>query len=92
LPAPGRQDPFDEQPLGVSLFLTTKPTFYAYLSRTRAINQKNGVLTVAVPNDRIREWCAMPLLPLIVRSLRDVTGEDLEVEFQVAEASGHVGQ
>jgi hypothetical protein len=71
---------------------TTKPTFYTYLSRTRAIDQKNGVLTVAVPNDRIRELCAIRLLRLIERSLRDVTGEDLAVEFQVVQASGHVGQ
>jgi chromosomal replication initiation ATPase DnaA len=77
-----------------SLFLCLPPAgkIRTYLSRTRALNLKNGVLTVAVPNNRVREWCAIRLLPLIVRSLRDVTGEDLEVEFQVAEASGHVGQ
>lgn len=62
-------------------------TFDACLRRTRAVKRENGILTVTVPDERVRQWCAGRLVPLIRRSLRHVTGEDLEIEFQVAGAS-----
>jgi hypothetical protein len=62
-------------------------TFDACLRRTRAVKRENGLLTVAVPGERDRQWCAGRLAPLVRRSLRHVTGEDLEVEFQVADPS-----
>jgi chromosomal replication initiation ATPase DnaA len=65
----------------------TEATFETWLSRSRATGLKNGVLTMTVPSQYAREWCATRLLPTIRRSLRHVAGEELEIEFRVAGAT-----
>jgi chromosomal replication initiator protein len=65
----------------------TEATFETWLSGSRATGLNNGVLTVTLPNQYAREWCATRLLPTMRRSLRHVTGQDLEIEFRVAGAS-----
>ena len=65
----------------------TKATFDTWLGWSRATGLENDVLTVTVPNRYAQEWCATRLLSTVRRTLRGITGKDLEIEFQVAGAS-----
>ncbi|MEW6523563.1 MAG: chromosomal replication initiator protein DnaA [Bacillota bacterium] len=65
-----------------------KPSFEAWLKNTEALALDGNVLVVAVPNQFTKDWVESRYTPMLRRTLRVITGRELQVSFRVSEQSG----
>lgn len=71
-----------------SLQVQVSPANYdTWLKNTIGLGYDSGLFTVGVPHAFAVEWLQKRLHSLIRRTLIDVVGQDLDVEFRVASAS-----
>lgn len=68
----------------------SKATYETWLKDTRGLNAGNGFLVVEVPTGFAAAWLTK-MNSLIKRTLIEVTGQELEVRFQVQEISSRLG-
>ncbi len=65
----------------------TRATFDSWLRDTRVSEASNGVLVVEVRNQYGVEWLEGRLRPVIERTLNHVAGQQIEIEFVVADVA-----
>lgn len=59
-----------------------------YLRRLTPVQYRDGTLTVAAPDERTRDMCALRLRRLIAAEMHLVTGRPVAVEYVLAETGG----
>lgn len=64
-----------------------KANFNTWLKDTKGIDYSNGIFTVAVPSTFIAEWLKSRLYSIVSRILCSITGQNVEVQFQVQSVS-----
>ncbi|MBI4286856.1 MAG: chromosomal replication initiator protein DnaA [Chloroflexi bacterium] len=70
-----------------SLQVQVSPTNYeTWLKNTVGLSYDSGLFVVGVPHGFAAEWLQKRLHSLVRRTLIDITGHDLDVEFSVANA------
>lgn len=62
----------------------TEATFNTGVQGTRVIEVQNGTWRIGVKSDRVKAWLENRLLPTIHRTLKDVAGQEVPLEFVVA--------
>ena len=73
--------------LGELQLQVNKANFNTWLKDTKGIDYSNGVFTVAVPSTFIAEWLKSRLYSIVSRILCSITGQNVEVQFQVQAVS-----
>jgi len=61
----------------------TRPTFDDWVRDTVGLGREDGVYTVAVPDERIRDWLESRLKTTAKRTLVGILNESVEVRFEV---------
>lgn len=69
--------------LGELQLQVNKANFNTWLKDTRGLDYSNGIFTVAVPSTFIAEWLKSRLYSVVSRILCSITGQNMEVQFQV---------
>jgi chromosomal replication initiator protein len=69
--------------LGELQLQVSKANYDTWLKDTKGIDYANGVFTVAVPTAFIAEWLKSRLHSVVCRILAAITGNNLDVQFQV---------
>lgn len=64
----------------------TRATFDAWLRDTTA-TQRNGTLTVTTPRPLALDWLEHRLRPQIERAVTEAAGHNLEIKFEIADAT-----
>jgi len=59
----------------------TQATFDTWLRGSQVVLHENGVVVVAVKDDRARDWLEHRLLDVITRTMCRVAGKELEIRF-----------
>ena len=65
----------------------TRATFDTHLRNTRLIRLEDSVVTIAVDNERARDWLENQLRAVIQRTLKGIVGHHLEITFLVKPTS-----
>ena len=73
-----------EATLGDLQVQVAKPIYDTWLADTKAISLDDSVLSVEVPTPFAVEWLERRMYQLVIKTLRRVTGDSLDVRFQVA--------
>lgn len=73
--------------LGELQLQVNKANFNTWLKDTKGIDYSNGVFTVAVPSTFIAEWLKSRLYSIVSKILCSITGQNIEVQFQVQAVS-----
>ena len=73
--------------LGELQLQVNKANFNTWLKDTKGIDYSNGIFTVAVPSSFIAEWLKSRLYSIVSRILCSITGQNVEVQFQVQAVS-----
>jgi len=61
------------------------PAAYAdYLSRLQPVSYQAGVLTVAAPNEHVRDMCALRLARLVRQEMAYTAGREVDVRYVLA--------
>jgi chromosomal replication initiation ATPase DnaA len=66
----------------------TRDTFTAWLQPTRGVGLANGMLSVQVPNQRIKEWLENRLAGKIHKTADFFSDKPLEIRFVVSRSYG----
>lgn len=66
----------------------SKPSFETWLKSTKAIALEGDTLVVQVPHDLARNWLESRYQALIVRTVRAVTEDDLQLRFTTPDRDG----
>lgn len=61
----------------------SKANYKTWLQNTSAVDRKNGVVTIAVPNSFTKEWLENKYHKFILGSLRNIEPEIKEVKYQI---------
>jgi len=61
-----------------------KPSFETWFNLTKPVSLENNCMVIEVPNDFTKEWFETRYRGQIVNALKDVSGEDCNVNFIVA--------
>jgi len=69
----------------------TGANYQTWLQNTVGLSYQKNYFTVGVPNNLANEWLGKRLHSLIRQILTGITGQDLEVNFQVCPTGGAVG-
>ncbi|MCX6002203.1 MAG: chromosomal replication initiator protein DnaA, partial [Chloroflexi bacterium] len=72
-----------EAALGELQLQVSKANYDTWLKDSRGIAYVKGVFTIAVPTAFIAEWLKSRLLSTVCRILCCITGQNVEVAFQV---------
>jgi chromosomal replication initiator protein len=76
--------------LGELQLQVNKANFNTWLKDTKGIDYCNGIFTIAVPSTFIAEWLKSRLYSIVSRILCSITGQNVEVQFQVQSVSRDV--
>ncbi|MCX6002427.1 MAG: chromosomal replication initiator protein DnaA [Chloroflexi bacterium] len=79
-----------EAALGELQLQVSKANYDTWLRDSRGIAYLKGVFTVAVPTAFIAEWLKSRLLSTVCRILCSITGQNIEVAFQVLASASSV--
>jgi chromosomal replication initiator protein len=74
-----------ETVLGQLQLQVTKANYQTWLKDTKGLSYEAGIFVVGVPGPFAREWLEKSLYSLIRRALLGLLGQEVEVEFQVAQ-------
>jgi len=69
--------------LGELQIQVSKANYTTWLSNSYGLNCQDNILVVSVPNVFIAEWLSKRLYPLVRKTLVDITGKDIDVQFVV---------
>ena len=61
----------------------SKANYTTWLSNSNGLNCQDNTLVVSVPNVFVAEWLSKRLYPLVRKTLVDITGKDIDVQFVV---------
>ncbi len=61
----------------------SKPNYTTWLGDSQGLSYQDNIFVVGVPNVFIAEWLTKRLYPLIRKTLIDITGQDVDVQFMV---------
>jgi chromosomal replication initiator protein len=61
----------------------SKPNYTTWLCDSQGLSYQDNVFIVGVPNVFVAEWLARRLYPLVRKTLIDITGKDVDVQFMV---------
>jgi len=61
----------------------SKANYTTWLSNSHGLNCQDNTLVVSVPNVFVAEWLSKRLYPLVRKTLVDITGKDIDVQFVV---------
>ena len=75
-----------ETVLGQLQLQVTKANYLTWLKDTKGLGYEAGIFVIGVPGPFAREWLERSLYSLIRRTLLGLLGQEVEVEFQVAQA------
>lgn len=70
---------------GYLQLMVTEFAYDIYLKPLRPVSWENGVLTLAAPTEREREWCEVRMNRMIERELRLEAGRPVRVVYVLAE-------
>lgn len=59
----------------------SKPSFETWLKSTKAFSLKNDTLTIIAPNEFARDWLESKYSALIMDTVLEITGAELEIKF-----------
>lgn len=74
-----------EAALGELQLQMTRGTFNMWLKPTRVLGRENGVFSIEVDNGHVKDWLENRLLGTVLRTLRGIVKEDVEIRFVVQE-------
>ena len=69
----------------------TQPTYDTWLRDVNFISLEDGIYTLSVPSEYVKEWLETKLLSTIKRALKGITGSPAEFNFIVDEKAGENG-
>jgi chromosomal replication initiator protein len=80
--------------LGELQLQMTRGTFNTWLKPTRILSREDGVFTVGVENDYVKDWLSNRLLATVQRTVASIVGKEtgeVEVRFVVWSRKQAVG-
>jgi chromosomal replication initiator protein len=69
--------------LGKLQIQISKANYTTWLGDSQGLHCHDNVFVVGVPNVFVAEWLSKRLYPLVRKTLVDITGEDIDVRFEV---------
>lgn len=66
---------------GYMQLMVTEFAYDIYLKPLRPVSWENGVLTLAAPSERVREWCAVRMNRMIEREISLEAGRSIKVNY-----------
>ena len=69
--------------LGELQLRVSKANYATWLSNSQGISCQDNVFVISVPNIFVAEWLSKRLYPLIRKTLVDIMGKDIDVQFVV---------
>lgn len=72
-----------ERALGELQIQVTKANYVTWLSDSQGISYQDNIFVVGVPNMFVAEWLSKHLYSLVKKTLTNITGRDVQVQFIV---------
>lgn len=72
-----------ERALGKLQIQVSKANYTTWLSNSQGLSCRDNIFVVSVPNVFIAEWLSKRLYPLVKKTLVDIMGKDVDVQFMV---------
>lgn len=72
-----------ERALGELQLNVIKANYITWLSDSQGISYQDNIFVVGVPNMFVAEWLSTRLYPLVKKTLTNITGRDVDVQFTV---------
>jgi chromosomal replication initiator protein len=72
-----------ERALGKLQIQVSKANYTTWLSNSQGLSYQDNNFVVSVPNVFVAEWLSKRLYPLVRKTLVDIMGEDVDVQFMV---------
>jgi chromosomal replication initiator protein len=72
-----------ERALGKLQIQVSKANYTTWLSDSQGLSCQDNTFVVSVPNVFVAEWLSKRLYPLVRKTLVDITGKDVDVQFVV---------
>ena len=69
--------------LGELQIQVSKPNYNTWLGDSQGLTYQDNLFVVGVPNIFVAEWLSKRLYPLVRKTLVDITGKDVDVQFMV---------
>ena len=69
--------------LGKLQIQVSKANYTTWLSNSHGLSCQDNIFVISVPNIFVAEWLSKRLYPLVRKSLVDITGKDIDVQFVV---------
>lgn len=66
---------------GYMQLMVTEFAYDIYLKPLKPVSWENGVLTMAAPSERVREWCAVRMNRMIEREISLEAGRSVKVIY-----------
>ena len=74
--------------LGEMELLVSKPNFTTWFKQTYILSYKNGLITIAVPNEFTKNWFEKKYRSLIYKALQSITEDPLtKIDYKIISAS-----
>jgi chromosomal replication initiator protein len=72
-----------ERALGKLQIQVSKANYTTWLSNSQGLSCQDNIFVVSVPNIFVAEWLSKRLHPLVRKTLVDIMGKDVDVQFMV---------
>jgi len=72
-----------ERALGKLQIQVSKANYTTWLRNSQGLSCQDNIFVVSVPNVFVAEWLSKRLYPLVRKTLVDITGKDVDVQFMV---------
>jgi chromosomal replication initiator protein len=72
-----------ERALGKLQIQVSKANYTTWLSNSQGLSCQDNNFVVSVPNIFVAEWLSKRLYPLVRKTLVDIMGKDVDVQFMV---------
>jgi len=72
-----------ERALGKLQIQVSKANYTTWLSNSQGLSCQDNTFAVSVPNVFVAEWLSKRLYPLVRKTLVDIMGKDVDVQFEI---------
>jgi chromosomal replication initiator protein len=72
-----------ERALGKLQIQVSKANYTTWLSNSQGLSCQDNTFVVSVPNVFVAEWLSKRLYPLVRKTLVDIMGKDVDVQFEI---------
>jgi len=72
-----------ERALGKLQIQVSKANYTTWLSNSQGLSCQDNIFVVSVPNIFVAEWLSKRLYPLVRKTLVDIMGKDVDIQFAV---------